>query len=159
RKIAVLAADGFAAFDAARDALVAAGAVVHVVGPRLGVLTGEDDDALEAPKSLMHAASVEYDAVFVAGGSASAEALAADAEAIHFVREAYKHCKTVGALGDGARVLAAAGIVGAGKRNAKAVQPGVVLAGDGELAAFAKQLSAAIAMHRHWDRDPHAVSA
>ncbi len=160
RKIAVLAADGFADFTDARDALVGEGAVVHIVGPALGMLEGEDGEELEAPKSVLHAASVEYDAVIVAGGDGSADALAGNAEAVHFVREAYKHCKTVGALGSGARVLEAAGVAGpAGKGRARATPgAGVVLADDGGR-AFVKSFVDAMRMHRHWDRDPHSVSA
>ena len=53
-------------------------------------------------------ASVLYDAVFVADGEASVQALLEDGEAIHYVAEAYRHAKPVGAFGDGVRLLLAA---------------------------------------------------
>jgi catalase len=159
RKIAVLAADGFSDFAAAVDAFTADGAVVHVVAPVLGMIEGDDGEQLEAPKSLLHAASVEYDAVMVAGGDASADALVGNAEAVHFVREAFKHCKTIGALGNGALLLKAAGVIGEPKKGKPAAGAGVIVGDEGKLGPFAKAFAAAIAMHRHWDRDPHAVSA
>jgi catalase len=155
RKIAILAADGFSDFAAVVDALGRAGATVHVVGPMLGMLEGEDGQQVEAPKSVIHSASVEYDAVMVVGGEASAATLAGDAEALHYVQEAYKHCKTVGAIGSGAAVLQAARVIG----GAPTSTTGVVLGAEGKLPAFAKAFIQAVAMHRHWDRDPHAVPA
>jgi catalase len=157
RKIAVLAADGFEDFASVQQALLAAGAVVHVVGPVLGALESADGDAIEAPKSVLHAASVEYDAVLVAGGAKSAAALAKNAEALHFVREAFKHCKTVGAIGEGIDVLQAAALLPAGKAAKPPQRPGLVL-GRAD-AAFAKAFANAVGLHRHWDRDPHAISA
>ena len=49
--------------------------------------------------------SVLYDAVLVADGEASVRALLEDGEAIHYVAEAYRHAKPVGALGDGVRLV------------------------------------------------------
>ncbi|MBC8067519.1 MAG: catalase, partial [Deltaproteobacteria bacterium] len=156
RKVAVMAADGFTDFAAVVDALAKAGATVHVVGPMLGILEGEDGEQVEAPKSVLHAASVEYDAVLVVGGDASANTLSADAEALHFVQEAYKHCKTVGAIGSGAQVLRAARVLG---DDAPTSSAGVIVGDQNKLGGFAKTFIQAMALHRHWERDPHAVPA
>ena len=70
RKIAVLAADGFdaAAFNVVKKALTDAGAQVKVVAPRLGVLTGAGGEEIKIDFSLLTAASVLFDAVYVPGG-------------------------------------------------------------------------------------------
>ena len=53
--------------------------------------------------------SVMFDAVLVPGGAASAQALARNGDAVHFVLEAYKHCKTICVIGEGVAVAAHAG--------------------------------------------------
>jgi catalase len=146
RQVAVLVADGVDA--AALDPLVSElvdvhGAWVQRVAPRPGEVTDVAGKKGIVDKGLPHAASVEFDAVLVGGGEAGVAALAKDARALHFVREAYKHHKPIGAVGDGVDLLAAAGIdPGA---------PGVVTAAKGK-GAFVKAFVAAIERHRHWDR-------
>ena len=91
--------------------LKAAGAQSKVVAPRLGDLTGARGQAVPVDWSLLTAGSVLFDAVYVPGGDKSAEALAAEAAAVLFVREAYKHCKAIAASGAGVGLLKAAGII------------------------------------------------
>ena len=113
RKVAILAADGVdaAAVAGMQRLLKAAGAQSKVVAPRLGALTGARGQAVPVDWSLLTAGSVLFDAVYVPGGDKSTEALAAEASAVLFVREAYKHCKAIAASGAGVGLLAAAGIM------------------------------------------------
>src|SRR5690606_38332052 len=99
RKIAFLAADGVAAdsLNTVKKALEAEGAVVEVIAPKLGDIKANDGSKVPADQSLLTAASVLYDAVYVPGGEASATALKAEPDAIHFLNEAYKHCKAIAA--------------------------------------------------------------
>jgi catalase len=60
--------------------------------------TGDD---LQADRAMNTMASVLYDAVVVPGGSESVQALSADGHAVHFVAEAFKHAKPVGASARG----------------------------------------------------------
>lgn len=77
-------------------------------------------------------------------------------EAVHFVQEAYKHCKAICTVGEGVGLLATLGI-GADVATPPA---GVVVAatpanslGDNTAAqAVAQTFIAAIGKHRHWDR-------
>ncbi len=142
RKIAILAGDGVDAADvmAMQKALKAAGAAAEVVGVHLGMLTAVGGDPIAAPKSVLTADSVMYDALYVPRGAGSAQALVASADAMHFVREAFKHYKPICAGGEGADVLAKAAIT--------AADPGVVVIDDGGADAFL----AAIGKHRFWDR-------
>ena len=154
RKVAVLLAAGFDAAEvqAARAAIEKAGGQVFTVAPHLGTVQGTGG-SVEADKSLLTTDSIEYDAVFVPGGAASVEKLKKDGDALHFVMEAYRHFKALGATKEGARLLEAGGLGTSG--------PGVVVsdkgAGDG---AFATAFIEAIAAHRHWGRaDSQAVPA
>jgi catalase len=104
--------------------------------------------------------SVLFDAVFIPGGTASVEALKGEATAVHFVNEAYKHCKALAATGAGSDLLpigsrADAG-PGDGKRGQRAPEPGVVIGGDGQLGKVAEDFIAAIAQHRAWSREAKA---
>jgi putative intracellular protease/amidase len=66
-------------------------------------------------------------------------------DAIDYVREAFRHAKPLGALGDGAALLAAAGVAAPGSKV-----PGVSLAS--QPADLAQGFIADMTMHRHWDR-------
>ena len=68
-----------------------------------------------------------------------------------YVQSALRHMKPVAAWGDGAEVLAAAGVA--------ATEPGVYTS-DKANRSFAKDLVTALSMHRHWDRaDTHPTLA
>jgi catalase len=144
RKVAILAADGVDAADvqAMQEALLNAGAAVEVVGTHLGMLVAVDGTEIPAPKSVLTTPSVVYDAVYVPSGADSAAALQGNADAIHFVQEAFKHYKPVAASGEGADVLKTAAI--------SAEDPGVVIAdAGGAIDAFLEE----IGKHRFWDRE------
>jgi len=104
RKVAVLLADGFddQTVEEMNTALLNAGAAPKIVAPRLGTLTGSNASKLKADFSFLTAASVLFDAVYVPGGEASIDALNTQPEAVEFVSEAYKHCKSIAASGAGA---------------------------------------------------------
>ena len=163
RKVAILVAPGFAGAEVAevRRALEKGGAVAELVAPKLGAVKGDDGATMPATKTFLTTASVLYDAVYVPGGKASVDTLSAQGDAVQFVLEAFRHCKAVGASGEGVRLLAKAGI-GVATSDTRATKTtsvrGVVTSGEGG-GRFAKELVAAIARHRHWDRDDKAVPA
>lgn len=107
RKVAILAADGVdgTAVAELKRLLIEAGAQPKVVAPRLGALKAENGGDVTADFSLLTVGSVLFDAVFIPGGSRSVEALKADVTAVHFVNEAYKHCKALAATDAGAELL------------------------------------------------------
>ena len=125
RKVAILAADGVdaAAVAGMQRLLKAAGAQSKVVAPRLGTLTGARGQTIPVDWSLLTVGSVLFDAVYVPGGDKSAEALAAEASAVLFVREAFKHCKAIAASGAGVGLLEAAGIMEDSPASAAASSP------------------------------------
>jgi len=150
RKIAILASDGAdeASVNDMKKALEAAGAVTHIIAPKLGMITAENNAAIPADQSLLTAASVLYDAVYVAGGDMNAANLVAEPDAIHFINEAYKHCKAIAADNSALPVLQATWF--SKKLQEKQREDGVVIGSGKKLAAdFIK----AIAQHRFWDRE------
>jgi catalase len=105
RRIAIIIADGFSATDvqAIRAILASAGAVNFVIGPRRGRINSGSgpceiittDHHFEGQRSTM------FDAVFIPSGVEAAKALASNGRAVHWVREAFGHCKAICAIGEG----------------------------------------------------------
>jgi catalase len=144
RKIAALIADGFDASQLAamKKALTAQGAQLKTIAPKLGDFTSADGKTIPADFSFLTAASVLFDAVYIPGGEKSVAALSGEADAIHFVNEAYKHCKAISASGDAVNFL---NETFAGKAEGDEA----VIVGKNTAADFIK----AIAGHRNWDRE------
>src|SRR5690606_26610798 len=90
-------------------AVTEAGAVPRFVGLRLGKVE-TSDGPVHAEISVEAGPSVLYDAVVLPDGDAAVDALLADAQVLDFVKEQYRHCKTVLALGAGVSILEEAGI-------------------------------------------------
>ena len=99
-----------------------------------------------------------YDAIFVPGGSQSVGTLRGEGDAVHFINEAFKHCKAIAAAGEGVDLLVSSNITDltAGVQKAEAAiaaLPGVVADRTAtDAAALAKRFIAAIAEHRHFTR-------
>lgn len=107
RKVAALAADGVSGADIQKlkQALAKEGAQLKVVGSHAGMLRTAEGEELPVDFAIFSCMSVLFDAVYVPGGAESAKTLSADGRFIHFVNEAFKHCKTVGASKEGIQVF------------------------------------------------------
>lgn len=152
RKVAVLVAAGVktGALRAIQQALHDAGAVCRIVSTHLGVVPTASGQQLAVDHTFANMPSVMFDAVLVPGGLASAQALASIGDAVHFVLEAYKHCKPICVIGEGAQLLRTLGIGADGQ----ALPDGMVV-GKGDAASrvqMAQDFIAAMARHRHWGR-------
>ncbi len=155
RKIAFLVADGVdtASITPLKKALEAAGGVVELIAPQLGTLKAKDGSKLEIKKSFLTVASVFYDAVFVPGGAKSIAALSDEADAIHFINEAYKHCKPIAADSESRGLLELTYFGNKAFKN-KSIEnldkDGVIIQNGAKLSVvFIK----AIAQHRFWERE------
>lgn len=144
RKIAFLVADGVtsASVDTMKKALETAGATIELIAPKLGEVSS-DKGAIKIDESFLTTASVLYDAVFVPEGDASIKALAAEPKAVHFLNEAYLHCKAIAF----------------GKRTEKLLKltqikvaddPGILIENSTEIT---KDFIKAVAQHRVWERE------
>ncbi|NLR66254.1 catalase HPII [Chitinophaga varians] len=142
RQVAFLIADGVEAnsITAMKEALLKAGAQVQLIAPRLGSVKTTGSGSVEADQSLLVAASVLFDAVYVPGGADSATVLEQHPDAIRFINEAYRHCKPIAVAGEGLQVLKATHVP---PKEA----PGVVVNGQ------PKAFIAAMAQHRFWERE------
>ena len=122
----------------------------QIVAPRLGVVTRANGRELKAEFTFLTAASVLFDAVFIAPGDASVEDLNSEPEAREFVQEAYKHCKIIGAAGAAVDYLNAALVEKFGETDKSDglvfLSPEVRNDGAG---TFIRELS----KHRHWERE------
>jgi len=151
RKVAVLVANGVevGALRAIQQALQDAGATSRIVSDHLGCVATSSGQQLAVDHTLANMPSVMFDAVLVPGGAQSVQALAANGDAVHFVLEAYKHCKAICVIGEGAQMLRSVGLAESGPAPA-----GVVVGKNDPpaRAQLAQDFIAAIARHRHWGR-------
>jgi catalase len=151
RSIALLVADGVAGapLEALHRKLADEGAVPRFVGVRLGTVRSEDGRDIDVEVTFETAPSVVFDAVVIPDGVAGVRALAALGHAVEFVKDQYRHCKTILALGAGAQLLQ--------KANITKDDAGILKRVDapGSAAPF----MAAVAKHRHFERqtDPPLV--
>ena len=153
RRVALMVADGVdaRAMQAACDALVGAGAAPRYIGARLGKVKAKAGSPIEIEATLETMPSPMWDAVVIDG---SADALAQVGAAVEFVKEQFRHCKTMLVLGAAPALLAAAGIDGpadSGFIDASGQGAGAKAAID----AFIK----AAGRHKHYERekDPSPV--
>ncbi|GAA4382010.1 catalase [Nocardioides caricicola] len=142
------------ALSAVRSATFGAGMVPLLIGPHGGEVGG-----FPVQRTFATARSVEFDAVLLAGApvpapdalpardakAGAASSAAIDPRVVLLLEEAFRHCKVIGAWGDGVAALEAAGITEA---------PGVVRGGSGPdvLTGVQEQM----AFHRVWERFPQS---
>ncbi|MEY4711799.1 MAG: putative hydroperoxidase [Pseudomonadota bacterium] len=149
RRIAILVAAGveIGAMRVLQQALHEQGALTRIVAGHLGVVSTSSGQQLPVDHTLAYMPSVMFDAVLVPAGAASAEALAAQGDAVHFVLEAFRHGKALCLIGESVRLLQGAG--------AQAARAEGVVTGPNDPAArlqMAQDFIQAIARHRHWGR-------
>jgi catalase len=149
RKIAAFVHEGsdVAALGSLQAALADAGATVRVVGPRVGPLQGKGG-VIDADASFENEPGFLFDAIAVIGGDAAADALAQDGRVLEHLRDAYRHCKALLAVGTAATVLGSAGVDTDDESD-----PAVVIAKSKLTDASVQAFIAAIAAHRNFDRE------
>ena len=156
RQIAFLVADGVneISVQTMRDSLTAQGAVVHLVAPRLGSIMSEHDVELPIMRSFLTTASVLYDAIYIPGGTNSIATLAAKPDALHFIDEAFKHCKPIAFDTMAMQVMEETYChkkLPAKFDEEYMAKAGIITGDDSN--KLSKYFSAAIANHRFWNRE------
>jgi catalase len=153
RRIAVLVANGveIGAMRVIQQALDAAGATSRIVSAHLGPVATSSGQQLQVDHTFASMPSVMFDAVLVPGGASSAQALSHRGDAVHFVLEAYKHCKALCVIGEGLQMLRSLGIE---TPEAGSAVAGIVVGRNDPptRTQLAQDFIAAIARHRHWLR-------
>jgi catalase len=153
RRIAIIVADGVDGAPLARlhAALARQGAVPRFVGPTLGAVRSTSGDPLEVEISIDAGPAVLYDAVVLPDGKDAVDALAQLGHAMEFLKDQYRHCKPILALGASGELLEAAGIwvtLPSGEPD-----PGVLHYEGGDAAEAGAAFVAALAKHRHYERE------
>lgn len=156
RKIAVLAADGVDAnsFKLVADAIRAEGGIIHVIAPKLGQITSSDKKQIPVEESFLTGASVLYDAIYIPGGKNSVVTLQSNADAVHFLNEAFKHCKAIAADVEASPVLEATYFFSKIYQEFSAetvLDEGIIV--DKDAKSLADKFIKAIAKHRFWERE------
>ena len=184
RRVAILIADGFdkAAVVGMKTALKASEAFPFVIGPRRSTIyaDGEDKSSIDAGVMPDHhlegMRSTLFDAIFIPGGSHT-PTFQKNGRAVHWIREAFAHCKAIGAMGEGVELLKSAfgtveqvklastgehgvtesyGVVTARKSDMSGFKEIVKMAKDAK--DFAGAFFHSISCHRHFDREMDGLS-
>jgi catalase len=153
RRIAIVVADGVdgAAARALHEALAKQGAVPRYVAPRLGAARTDDGGALEVEVTLETMPSVLFDALALPGGAEAVKVLGDVGHTAEFIKETYRHAKTILALGAAADLVERAGVPASlptGKSD-----PGVILGRDAAGGDLVARFIDAIRRHRHHQRE------
>ena len=157
RKVAILVADGVetATIKRIQQDLTDAGAMCKIIGPHLGVVSTGGGRQLTVDHTFTNMPSIMFDAILIPGGAQNNETLAGMGEAVHYVLEAYKHCKPICAVNEGVLLMVTLGFA-AGKNPELVTSPAAgVIIGDARRAPegqISKDFIAAMTQHRHWDR-------
>ncbi len=159
RRIAILVADGVDApsLTSLHTTLGGAGAVPRFVGARLGVVTGAEGESIVVEVTMEAVPAVLFDALVIPDGADAIETLGQAGHALEFVKEQYRHCKPILALGAGADLLSKAQIpetLPSGEPD-----PGLLHFEATDIAKATAAFAAAIGKHRHFERqsDPPLV--
>ena len=147
RKIAFLIGNGVDDNSIAKmkAALEKEGATVKLIAPKLGVVKTAKGAQLIVGGSFLTDASVCFDAIFIPSGKHT-DALAQEPDAIHFINEAFRHCKAIAANGKAVELLQYTYVNPKGK-NKPVNDEGVLLNKQ------PRDFINAIAQHRFWERE------
>ncbi|PBP27854.1 catalase [Diplocarpon rosae] len=177
RQIAIIIGDGFryVEYEAVKAALTAAGALVFTIGPKRAPVKSQEGKSVIPEHHFEGMRSTIFDALYIPGGS-HIPMLAKQGRVIHWIREAFGHCKAIGATGEAVSLVrTAVGIEGmvfaTGNEDEGVVDCfGVVTAGgvkgsDGLVKmvkgakAFLDAFAFNISQHRNWQRELEGLTA
>jgi catalase len=149
RKVAFLVANGVKdeSLNKMKKALVDNGATVKLISLKQGTITSEGGKQITVDGSFLTDASVLYDAVYIPDGKKNIAALMTGPNSIHFVNEAYKHCKAIATGADGVAFLKETFVKEIGLKNLSMEDAGVITDGN------ADKFIGCIAKHRFWNRE------
>jgi catalase len=106
RMIAIIIGDGFnfAEYEAVKGALSAAGAFVFTVGPKRQPVKSSTGQSVAPDHHFEGMRSTMFDSLYIPSGE-HVSVLMKQGRVIHWVREAFGHCKAIGATGEGVQLV------------------------------------------------------
>ena len=111
--------------------------------------TTANGETLDADCSMENEPGFLFDGLVLPDGQAAVDALASDGHTMEFIKDQYRHCKTLLVLGASSALLTQAGIesiLPTGEAD-----PGLIVAAAGDAPADA--FIAALGKHRHPERE------
>jgi catalase len=155
RKVALLVAPGADgdAIAAVQRSLVEQGAVARLVGMRIGPVRTASGDLLDADASMENEPGFLFDALVLPDGDEAIAALAQDGHTMEFIKDQFRHCKPIMALGASQLLLVRAGLpVTLDKAQAMA-ETGLIVTEAANVEAASRAFIQAMAKHRHFGRE------
>ena len=155
RKVAILVAPGVDGkfVLAAQAELLKQGVVARIVGPRIGPMPATSGNALDADASMENEPGFLFDALIIADGAEAVAGLAQDGHTMEFIKDQFRHCKPILAVGEARQLLLQAGLPISLDKSLAQGGTGLIVAdsgaGEGALAAFIE----ALGEHRHFGRE------
>ena len=158
RRVAILVADGVADHATELHAVLSEhGAVPRYLGVQLGSVTTEEGNSIEADATLETMPAVLFDALVICDGKDAVKKLGAVGPATEFIKEQFRHCKPILALGAGRDLVERASAFT--RLPSGEPDPGLIAVAADELDSATLRFLEAIARHRHFERyaDPPLV--
>lgn len=150
RKVAVLCNDGVSEMSVMKlkQALIEEEARTCIIAPHLGFVSTADGGGLPVDFSYFTSSSVLFDAIFIPDGN-NQLALASDPDVMEFINDAYRHCKIIGADGDGIDLLSVPQFSAKGED----LKDEGIITGNAENGHLLERFIKAMKMHRYWERE------
>ena len=149
RKVAILVAPGMEGESVAQlqAALAAQGAVGKLVGPRIGPVKAASGKMMDADFSMESEPGFLFDALALPDGKDAVAALARDVHTMDFIKDQFRHGKTILVLGASSALVEKAGIPMA------ASDAGLIVGAAGAAKPAIDAFITAMAKHRHFERE------
>jgi catalase len=139
-----------------QTALLAAGANVHLIAPRLGPVNPSSGKPLHATGTLENSPPVLFDGLVLPDGTDGVTALGDHIEVMDFISNQYRHGKTILALGASKALIERSGV--SATLASGDADPGMVMKTETKADLAATAFIAALGKHRHPEREASAPS-
>ncbi len=155
RQVAFLLADGVDATSVSvmKSALEAKGAMVKIIGPNSESVKDSAGNSIKIDHSFLTFSSVLVDAIYIPSGSKSVQRLKQIPKAIHFIDEAFLHCKAIAADGNARELVSMSYLANYLEKDPNSMKDTGLMIGNISDKNFTKTFITAIGQHRFFERE------